>query len=101
METETRVKKPDAEIVGSFADVMKRGPCNAGRDLYEFCSGTVIPVKEWKIYVLAKSELEAWKALRSKLGKMERMTKAKISERTTQFARKLMEEQNEATEARE
>lgn len=97
-ETKTRVKKPSAEVVGSFAEVLKRGECDDGRDLYEFwASGTVIPVLDWKIYVLAKSELDSWKALRSKLGTMERLTKARIAERTRMYALELMEEQNAET----
>ena len=80
----TRVKKPDAEVIGSFKDVMLRGKCDDERDLY------AVP----HTYVLAKSELEAWQALRSELGTLEKLTKAKMHELITQYLRQLIEEQN-------
>ncbi len=84
----TKKPKPPAEVVGSFADWLKRGGCDDGRDLYEL-SGVI-----GDTYVLAKSELDAWKALRSELGTLEKLTKAKLAERTTQQCLKLMEEQS-------
>lgn len=91
----TTKPKPDAEVVGLFAEVLKRGKCDDGRDYYEF--DWLNPDADFNTYVLAKSKLEAWKALRSEIGTLERLTKAKLQERTTQFALKLMEAQNGET----
>ena len=92
MTTETPRKKPAAEVVGRFEDVMRRGKCDDGRDLYEFWDSEEDPSQ--RIYILAKSELEAWKSLRSELGTLEKLTKSKMHERTTQFTLELMEKQN-------
>ena len=86
-EKKPNTKKPPAEVVGSFADVMKRGPCGDGRDLYRFPN-----LLGHELFVLAASELQAWKAMQPELCTIERMTKAKIAERTTQYALQLMEE---------
>ena len=91
-----RVQKPPAEVVGSFAHVLKREACDDGRDLYEFWEADAD--SSLRIYILAKSELDAWKALRSELGTLEKMTKAKLAERTTQEVLKLMEAQNGETQ---
>ncbi len=89
--TTTKKQKPPAEVVGSFADWLKRGECDDGRDVYEFCDATLNPI--YRIYVVAKSELEAWKALRSELGTITKMTKAKLAERTKQELLDLLEAQ--------
>ncbi len=89
-----RVQKPPAEVVGSFADWLKRGVCDDGRDLWVFDdTGDSRGNHRFETFVLAASELLAWKALHSQLGIFEKMTKAKLAERTTQFARQLMEAQ--------
>ena len=93
-----RVKKPPAEIVGSFAEVMKRGECNDGRDLYAFyyvVGKTFAGIDNPKeMYVLAASELQAWKAMHSSIGVMEKLTKGKMSDRYKREALRLMEGQS-------
>ena len=89
-EKKPRVPKPDAEIVGSFVDAMKRGKCDDGRRLFalEHIKG------DDETFVLAGTELQAWKALRPEIGTLTRMTSGKMSDRYREDALKLREEQN-------
>ena len=101
-ETKPSVKKPDAEVVGSFAEVIKRGPCDDGRILFCFNDrGDFDGNHCTEIFVLAVSKIRAWEALHPDIGSIEKMTKARLAERTTQYALQLMEEQNAKTETSE
>ena len=88
--------KPDAEIVGSFENVMRRGKCDDGRSLFVFRQNG-----EEK-FVLAGSELLTWKALQPGLGTVERMTKGKMSDRVRQeYLKHLDGQDGETKEAAE
>ncbi len=87
-EKKPRVTKPPAEIVGSFADAVKRNECNDGRSLFRFWNGKT------ETYILAASELQAWKALHSSLGIIERISRVRMEKLQREELLKLMEEQN-------
>jgi len=97
-EKKPRVQKPPAEVVGGLGDVMQMKKCEDGRSLFMHkVSGT-------EMYILAASELQAWKAMHSHLGTMQKMTLGKLSERYKQEILKLREERNcesQETEAEE
>lgn len=92
MTTKPRVQKPPAEIVGSFTDVVKRGECEDGRSYFRFFND------DDDTYILAVSELLAWKALHSSLGTIERVTRSRMEELQRQELLKLMEESNGETQ---
>lgn len=98
--TTVNSQKPDAEVVGSFADVMKRGECTQKRSLYQFLYFVDVG-NPAEMFVEAKTELQAWEAMHAKLGVMKKMSKSELSERTRLEFLKLMEEQNAKTEASE
>lgn len=83
-------EKPPAEVVGDLEEVMKRDKCTDGRSLFRLEHKTI----NEETFILAGTELQAWKALFPKLGKMERMTQAAVSERYRQRALELMEQRN-------
>jgi len=88
-------KKPPAEVVGSFADWLRRGECDDGRELFVFeDSGDWDDNHHNEVFVLAVSKIRAWEALHPEIGSIVKMTKTKLTERTTQEVLKLMEEQN-------
>ena len=88
-------EKPPAEVVGSFEDVMRRGECDDGRSLFCFDDGGDYEcTRIGEIFVLAASELQAWKAMHSSLGRILKMTRGKMFERYKQEALKLMEKQS-------
>lgn len=91
--TETHTKKPDAEIIGTLADVMKRGGCTQKRSLFQFLYFQDIGNPP-ELFVEAKTELQAREAMHAKLGVMKKMTKAELAERTRKECLKLMEERN-------
>lgn len=76
-----RVKKPPAEIVGSFKDVMRRDKCEDGRALFMFHNGNT------EKFIFAASELQAWKAIHSELGTMEKMTLRMIRRKMSELYR--------------
>jgi len=97
-EKKPRVKSPQAEIVGSFKNVMKRGKCTDGRSVFSFRYVVgyfdVGIESSAEICVLAGTKLQAWNVMHEKLGVMEKLTQDKISERYQQEALKLMEEKD-------
>ena len=89
-ETKPQTKTPPAQVVGSLVDVMKRVKCTDGRNL--FCFGCAAAENE--TYILAASELQAWKAMHSHLGTMQKMNQGKMSDRYRQDNLRLREEQS-------
>ncbi len=98
--TKPRTKKPDAEVVGSFENVMQLGKCTDGRSLFEFryVIGATLEIEG--TFVLAASELQAWIAMHSSIGVMEKMTKDKMSDRYKRECLQLMEERDAETETK-